>query len=103
MSMGTATPLPPEEMQLLAWKFLDGYASDAEQQQLASCLNDDAGARTVYLQCVQMHVDLLAHFGGLPKVAIVDKLSPKAQEQPAMPVVFPVVSPLPLMNSPSPF
>lgn len=101
-----ASRFQPEDMQLLSWKFLDGCASESEQQQLAGCLNEDEVARSIYLQCVQLHVDLLAHFGGLPTAKIVDKAiaatTPPAAK-PAMPLSLPMVSPLPLMNIPSPF
>ena len=103
MSSGAATRFHPEDMQLLAWKFLDGCASQAEQQQLAGCLSEDQAARSIYLQCVQMHVDLLTHFGGLKLPNIAERATAQAKAKPAMPLPLSVVSPLPLMNMPSPF
>ena len=103
MSGCTAPRFQPEDMQLLAWKFLDGCASDVEQRQLAGCLNEDEAARGIYLQCVQLHVDLLAHFGGLPTAKILEKAVAQTAPKAAMPVIVPMVSPLPLMNSPLPF
>lgn len=103
MSDRVASRFQPEDMQLLAWKFLDGCATDAEQRQLAGCLNEDEAARGIYLQCVQLHVDLLAHFGSLPTPKVIEKGTTPTSAKPAMPVVVSMVSPLPLMTTPLPF
>jgi hypothetical protein len=95
-----ATRFQPEDVRLLAWKFLDGCADQAEQQQLAGCLQQDEAARSIYLQCVQLHVDLLCHFSDRPLPQFAAQATTKKKEAP---LGIPAVSTLPPMNTPTPF
>ena len=50
----------------LAWKLLDDRLDEEEAEQLSILLLHSEAARRTYVQVVQMHVGLLAHFGALP-------------------------------------
>jgi hypothetical protein len=103
MNGHAASVFHPDEMQLLAWKFLDGCASLAEQQQLAGCLTEHEAARAIYLQCVQLHVDLLAQLGRVKSAPSLEKRRAPIVTRPTPPVGVLAVGPLPAMNVPSPF
>jgi hypothetical protein len=51
-----------ERVRELTWALLDQYASDDDISLLDSLLLADDEARKTYLECVQMHSDLLFHF-----------------------------------------
>ena len=54
-------------VQELTWKMLDDCISEEEAGQLDLLLLHSAAARYVYTEIVQLHVDLLDKFGGLPR------------------------------------
>ena len=56
-----------EFIQELAWKMLDGDLDEEEAEQLSILLLHSDSARRTYIEIVQMHVDLLDHFGKLSK------------------------------------
>ncbi len=71
-------------VQHLSWALLDDHITDEEQQQLNDLLMTDAEARAMYIDCVQLHVDLhdycRSEQGGLPdgigQASIVPSLPP---------------------------
>ena len=70
MSDLSKNPLPTEDdafVQELAWKMLDDQLDEEEAEQLSLLLLHSEPARKTYIQVVQMHMDLLCQFGGLPE------------------------------------
>ena len=66
--------IPPEnspltEVQDLIWALLDQQISDSDFKQLEAMLHEDEEARRLYVQCVQIHVDLQQWFSGNPATA----------------------------------
>ena len=55
---------PRAEAQDLIWALLDEQISDFDFKRLEAMLRDDEEVRRLYLQCVQMHVDLHQWSGG---------------------------------------
>jgi hypothetical protein len=58
-----------ERVQELAWAVIDEVATDDDLRLLDSLLLSDDEAIREYVNCVQLHVDLVAHFapeGALP-------------------------------------
>ncbi len=53
---------PAEDLEGLVWAMLDEQISEEDFGRLDALLRDDEEARRVYLQCVQMHVDLANFF-----------------------------------------
>ena len=53
-----------EKTQAMIWDLLDDRISDADFLQLEELLRDDEQVREIYLQCVQIHVDLMGIFTG---------------------------------------
>jgi hypothetical protein len=51
-----------DRVQQLTWALLDEQISDDEFAQLNSTLLRDDKSRESYLNCVQLHADLMAHF-----------------------------------------
>ena len=51
----------------LSWKMLDGCIEEEEAEQLDLLLMHSEQARAAYVETVQLHVDLLDKFGGLPR------------------------------------
>jgi hypothetical protein len=51
-----------ERVQELTWDLLDEQITDDEMTLLDSLLLSDDQARNRYIECVQLHVDLMAHF-----------------------------------------
>lgn len=60
-----------EEVQDLSWSLLDEVISDNEFARLEQVLLDEEEARRTYLDCVQLHVDLLRFYGEEPEAASV--------------------------------
>lgn len=86
----------PGNIQHLTWKLLDGCASELELLQLADGLAQSAAARRIYLECVELHVGLLAQHGGLPKSELVEMLRAlPAIELSAPPAAPAIAAPLP--------
>jgi hypothetical protein len=56
-------------VEVLAWALLDEQITQDEIGLLDTLLLSDEKARTSYLSCVQMHTDLLFHFGEQKQVA----------------------------------
>jgi hypothetical protein len=52
----------PVDVMHLIWAMLDEQISEDDFQRLDQLLRDDEDARRVYLQCVQMHLDLTQYF-----------------------------------------
>jgi hypothetical protein len=59
----------PVDVTELVWAMLDEQISDADFQRLDDLLRDDETARRLYLECVQMHVDLKRFFTSKDKSA----------------------------------
>jgi hypothetical protein len=55
-------PVVLERVQELTWALLDEQISDDEMSLLDNLLLSDDAARNRYVECVQLHVDLLAHY-----------------------------------------
>lgn len=86
----------------LAWKMLDNCLEEDEAEQLDLLLTHSESARQTYVQVVQMHVDLLDHYGALPsgeefiKKALAAKAaSPPAPAKTAAAAAAPSASPAP--------
>lgn len=77
-----------ESAELLIWSLLDGNLSETETRRLESLIKSNEAIRTRYLECVQMHSDLLSHF------------QEPAPEMPAQPQ-SPVLGSLGEMHSPA--
>jgi hypothetical protein len=54
---------PDSETQDLIWAMLDEQISEGGFRRLESLLSADEEARRLYVQCVQLHVDLQQWFG----------------------------------------
>ena len=51
-----------ERVQELAWALVDEQITEGELALLDNLLSRDEKARATYIECVQMHADLAAHF-----------------------------------------
>lgn len=51
------------EAETLIWSMLDEQLDDAEMKRLSSMIEEDAAVRALYIDCVQLHVELREHFG----------------------------------------
>ncbi len=51
------------EAQELIWSLLDDQISDPDFRRLETMLQEDESIRQLYVQCVQIHVDLQSWFG----------------------------------------
>jgi hypothetical protein len=51
-----------EEAETLTWALLDDHLAEADAERLAKLLEQSEEARTRYIECVQLHVDLQDHF-----------------------------------------
>jgi hypothetical protein len=51
-----------ERVQELTWALLDGEISDDEMSLLDTLLLTGDDARNRYIECVQLHTDLMAHY-----------------------------------------
>lgn len=51
-----------QRVQELTWALLDEQITDDEMSLLDNLLLSDDAARQCYLECVQLHVDLMAHY-----------------------------------------
>ena len=58
-----------DRVQELTWAMLDEHIADEEKAWLDSTLCSSAEARCVYLRCVQIHTELMAHFSAPGKPA----------------------------------
>lgn len=52
-----------DEAESLIWALLDEQIDDVDTAKLSQLLEQDALVRERYLECVQLHVDLMEHFG----------------------------------------
>ena len=64
---GGEEQLVRERVQELSWALVDEQLNADELPLLENLLLSDENARRTYLECVQMHSDLLAHFAAPPK------------------------------------
>lgn len=62
-------------VQELTWALLDEQINDDEFHLLETMLLTDDTARSEYLDCIQLHVDLMAHFAP-PAAATTDGKTP---------------------------
>ncbi len=60
----TSKDSPLTEVQELTWALLDQQISESDFKQLEKVLREDEEARRLYVQCVQIHVDLQQWFKG---------------------------------------
>jgi hypothetical protein len=58
-----------ERVQELTWALLDGEISDDEMSLLDTLLLTGDDARNRYIECVQLHTDLMAHYAEPSKSA----------------------------------
>ena len=67
-----ASPLPGGEppitdrVQELTWALVDEQITADEVELLDNLLLSDDGARDAYIGCIQLHTDLLYHYGNVP-------------------------------------
>jgi hypothetical protein len=52
-----------EQAETLIWALLDEHLEPAEANRLFTMIEEDAAVRALYIECVQLHVDLKEHFG----------------------------------------
>jgi anti-sigma factor RsiW len=55
-----------DEAEALIWALLDDQIESADQARLTKLLETEPAVRARYLDCVQLHVDLLDHFDRRP-------------------------------------
>ncbi len=60
----------PEDLEGLVWAMLDGQISEDELGRLDALLRDDEEVRRLYLQCVQLHVDLVDFYAATHNTAV---------------------------------
>lgn len=65
-------PSDNEEVEDLVWSLLDDHISADEFQRLEGLLGADEDARRLYLECVQLHVDLREWFN--PRTDVVGRV-----------------------------
>jgi hypothetical protein len=58
-----------ERVQELTWSMLDGEITDDEMSLLDTLLLTGDEARSRYVECVQLHTDLMAHYSA-PKTTV---------------------------------
>ena len=51
-----------ERVQELTWALVDDQINDDEVQFLESLMLSDDKARGTYIECIQLHADLMSHF-----------------------------------------
>jgi hypothetical protein len=56
--------IPTSDAHDLIWALLDEHISESELARLEEMLRSDESVRQLYVQCVQMHVDLHEWFAG---------------------------------------
>lgn len=74
-----------ETTETLVWQLLDDQIDDAQVAQLEKLLAESEAARGRYLDCMQLHIDLVEHFaeqapktpGDKPSVPILSQLLPE--------------------------
>ena len=76
---------PHDEIADKAWQLLDDVISEEDRRQLIETLEKDEEARRVYVECVQLHVGLMEHFGQ----GEVPKFTPPSTSAPPLDVDFP--------------
>ena len=59
-------PLVNDRVQELTWELVDEQINDDELRLLENLLLSDDQARDTYVGCIQLHTDLLHHYGSLP-------------------------------------
>ena len=73
---------PSREVQNLTWSFLDGQATDRQFRRLEELLRGSTEAQRIYVNCVQLHVDLCFMLGNekplLPTTAASEGETPYA-------------------------
>ena len=79
-------PTRRDRVQDLTWGLLDERASEAECRELAKLLEEHPDAREVYVQCMQLHTDLVMFFNEDRSAA---KSQPAANAAPVLPPVAP--------------
>jgi hypothetical protein len=55
-------PQPPDTVSTLSWALIDEQITQDEIGLLDTLLLSDPAARSTYLDCMQLHTDLLFHF-----------------------------------------
>ena len=73
-------------VQDLTWGLIDERASEADCRELAKLLEEHLDVREVYVQCMQLHTDLVMFFNG-------DRFAPTSQPLAKAPPVLPAVGP----------
>jgi anti-sigma factor RsiW len=61
-SQASTTEAILDEAEALTWALLDDQLSEADAARLSKLLEENQEARTRYIECVQLHVDLQDHF-----------------------------------------
>ena len=65
---------PTEELmgraEQLIWSLLDENISQDDKSELETMLQDHEAVKELYLNCVQLHTELLEHYGSLPKAKL---------------------------------
>jgi hypothetical protein len=79
-----------QEAETLIWAMLDEQLDDADMERLSKMIEEDAEIRSLYIDCVQLHVDLREHFGRQVAeqgkgTVVLPNLLPGASSFPGMP------------------
>jgi hypothetical protein len=81
-----------ERVQELTWALLDEQINEQEMQLLENLLLADDNARSRYIDCVQLHTDLIGHFanpdsplasGKVPVLGFLGGAAPPVDAQPS--------------------
>ncbi len=62
-----------DEAESLTWALLDDQLDEANATRLTRLLEEHEEARSRYVECVQLHIDLQNHYAGEPTAAPGDK------------------------------
>jgi hypothetical protein len=54
---------PLDEAESLIWAMLDEQLDAPQKERLCKMIEEDQGVRALYIDCVQLHVDLSEHYG----------------------------------------
>jgi hypothetical protein len=82
-----AEKTPPTDVENLVWAMLDEQISEQDFRLLDETLRDDEQARQLYLQCVQLHVDLANFY------ATKEKTPARSTVAPPLSISLPTIDP----------
>jgi hypothetical protein len=81
-----------ERVQELTWALVDDQINDDDMRFLESLMLSDDKARGTYIECIQLHADLVSHFaakdaqaspGKSPVLSFLNGVTPQVDVQPS--------------------